>query len=102
MIALKISRKYFPFWSRVKFLFGMTDGVLLKLPNITMEKGESLIIHSEALPDKGATTSVAVKRNDDGSLRVLFSPPSTTTNYIDVDSGTLDIDPELRSKIEGK
>ena len=98
MINLKIPRKYLSLWNRVQLLFGTTEGVIFKIPNITMEKGESLIIHSF----KGAATSLAIKSNDDGSLRVLFAPPSTRTNYIDIDSGELDLDPELRKKVEGK
>lgn len=97
MIMLKIQKKYFTIWQRLKFLFGVMDGVVLKIPNITMEENESLIIHSF----KGSETTVAVKSNGNGSLRVLFAPPSVDTNFIDVENGVLDIEPELKERIKG-
>ncbi len=98
MIRLRIGKQYLSLAARLKILFGMSNGIILQVPNITMEENESLIIHSY----KGNDTTIAVKTNDDGALRVLFSPPNTRKDFIDVSSGELDIEPELRKRIEGK
>ncbi len=98
MISLKIPSTHISLKNRVKLLFGFLNGVQITVPNITMEHKESLIIHSSM----GVQTSVAVLANEDGSLRVLFSPPNTKTDYIDIENGEIDIEPSLRQRIEGK
>ena len=98
MIALKIPANQISLKNRIKLLFGSLNGVVLSIPNITLEKKESIILHSF----EGKETTVGIMANEDGSLRVLFSTPSTHHDYIDVSDGMLDIEPELRKRIEGK
>ena len=67
----------------LKMFFGRANGVILPLPNMTLDEKESIIIHAPS----GAQTTVAIKVNPDGSLRILLSPPSIDKDYIDVKAG---------------
>lgn len=96
MINLKIPRKYIRIRDRLKLLFGLTDGIHMNFPNITLDPGESIIIHSPA----GAETSVAVKvQPDRATLRVLFSPPSIDLDCVDVLQGGMKADKSFKKKM---
>jgi len=65
----------------------------ITFPNITLERGESLIMHSEA----GIEKSVAVRCEADGRLRVFFDPPRVDREYIDVvEEGLLVFSPDWK------
>jgi hypothetical protein len=97
MVNLKIPRRYLRKRDLFKMLIGLSDGFIFSFPNMTLDKKESLIIHSS----EGAETSVAVMANDDGSLRVLFAPPITKTSFIEKRGDELTIDPVMSKILKG-
>jgi len=85
-------------WQLIKFLFGRKSALQLNVSNISLDKMESLILHSPG----GVQTSVAVKANEDGTLRVLFSPPRIDLDYVDVDGGKINPDKFFEQHMEEK
>lgn len=71
----------------------------INIPNITMEKGESLIMHSEA----GIGMSVAVRcEKDTGRMRVFFAPPATDVRWIELSEGEIGFSPDWIFGGDGK
>jgi orotate phosphoribosyltransferase-like protein len=66
MIALEIPIQRFTFWQRLKFLTGLTKGIVLYQNNITLEEGESLTVYSPLSAQKSVTMYV----DDKGELWV--------------------------------
>jgi len=54
--------------------------VKFSFPNLTMERGESLIVHSPLRADVAA----AIKIERDGTLVVLLDPPSVDSKRIEI------------------
>ncbi len=97
-MRLKIPTKYLGKWLLIRAAFRTIAGIELNIPNITLEKNDSIIIHSYL----GVETSLAVKTNENGSLRVLFSPPMTVENYVDVNDGWIKPDNTFRRLVTQK
>jgi hypothetical protein len=83
MLNLTVNKSNVKRWkllkTLLKLLIGIGNGELLSFPNMTMDRGESIIIHSPL----GAENSIAVMITEDGSIRVLFSPPEVGRDFVE-------------------
>ena len=95
-IVLKLPKYKPTFFERFKILFGMNLHMAFKFPNMTIEKGESLIIHSP----NGMENSVAVVCNEAGDLTVLFAPPSIEKMKIVKTMNGIEATGDLRLKLD--